>query len=79
MIIETLTTKCLNRIAKTKKDASIRGRLFVGFAMGICFFAPGSKGIPGFIVETAAISILLFLGMCLIVRGSVTKEKTRKT
>lgn len=70
MTIETLITKFLNKIAKTKRESSLFGGLFIGFALGICFFAPGSENIFNLVAQVAVISTLLFLGLCLIIRRS---------
>ena len=71
MYIENLTTKFLNKIAKTKKDSSVLGGLFVGFALGFAFFVPEAKQGFGLIdfVEVLIISAFLFCGILLTLRG----------
>ena len=71
MYIENLTTKFLNKIAKTKKDSSVLGGLFVGFALGFAFFVPETEqgfGLVDF-MEVLIISAFLFCGILLTLRG----------
>ncbi len=68
-IIETFISKCLDKIAKTKEDALLFGGLFFGFALGMAFFGLEDNFDLIDIIKMLIVSILLFSGVLLIVRG----------
>lgn len=81
MTIDTLTTKILDGIAKTKREASTRGGLMIGFTLGVIAFTSTPSSIPGLIAWAVIVNIILFLGACLIIRGiepSVTSSTDKR-
>lgn len=72
-IVEKFISKFLDKIAKTKEDSLLFGGLFVGFALGMAIFGFEVNFDLIGIFEILIISMLLFLGVLLIVRGKRTK------
>jgi hypothetical protein len=73
MDIEEFISKFLDKIAKTKGDSLLFGGLFVGFALGMAIFGGPEVNFDLIgIFEILIISMLLFLGVLLIVRGKRT-------
>ena len=72
MDIDEFISKFLDKIAKTKEDSLLFGGFFFGFALGMALFGLEVNFDLIGIFKILIISMLLFLGVLLIVRGKRT-------